>query len=714
MKINHLDKNRFKHIDYLTYYLFFLISAFILIACYFFFTWPIVGLDTDLWYHLNGGRYFWQTQSISKDAFFSYIIPSKTTYNYYWMFQAIIYGIFQWTNYYGLVVLRGLLYVLTVFFIFLLILPVRKEFNLRLLTGVLLSVICSLIILYREILIRPHLFSYLFIVIFLYIIEIRRDKIWMLPFLGIVWSNIHGIEFPVMFLIVFAYLAETFYHHFRKTNQALILNKTSKWLLISVFYTIFITPQFIELVQLPFNVSFQESSFQHLYVAELRKLMLAGFFVFAPVTVSGFIATLQNLVIYFVAGVSVISLYKKQMRISHTILLVGALILLYQHSRFTYEFTLLCIPLMKNGLDMLPSLKMPSKAIHISMPIIVIGIPFFIFFQVFNFKPSFPLAHTNLPEGNVRFLNHVQASGRLLNEPNTGGYLQWALDKDVKIYMDMQLSIFNDIDFAFVNNSLAGENTFREFIQKYDPSFISVSVHRTRFKEIAAQNHQFVPVFFDQSEVLCVNKNHREDLANQYELKTIDPFKYHDAKYEEMSQEILLKQFAEASRIHALDKMNYGANYVMCQVLLVQKKYDAAIFYSDNIIRYYPDLPAGYALKADARFGQHRYQEAKTLYQQALDMGQTDKASNIYHNLFATYVKLNEHKKAYKLFSEYVNPFNERSDYKDIYHLAMAAASIGKEREALTFLKIAKMKVPADDKEYVGKINDGIAIYKKN
>jgi hypothetical protein len=38
--------------------------------------WPIGTGDTDLWYHLNGGRYFFKHYSIPHDSFFSFIVPA--------------------------------------------------------------------------------------------------------------------------------------------------------------------------------------------------------------------------------------------------------------------------------------------------------------------------------------------------------------------------------------------------------------------------------------------------------------------------------------------------------------------------------------------------------------------------------------------------------------------------------------------------------------
>jgi tetratricopeptide (TPR) repeat protein len=128
------------------------------------------------------------------------------------------------------------------------------------------------------------------------------------------------------------------------------------------------------------------------------------------------------------------------------------------------------------------------------------------------------------------------------------------------------------------------------------------------------------------------------------------------------------------------------------------------------IIRLYPEQSHSYALKGDALFAMERYEEAAHLYKKALDMGRTSKAENVYWNLHASYNNLKEYKKAYRVLSKYVNPFNPSTDYKEIYQLGISAASVGKVREAIIFLKIARMKAPPTDTEYTQKIQKNLSI----
>jgi hypothetical protein len=68
-----------------------------------------------------------------------------------------------------------------------------------------------------------------------------------------------------------------------------------------------------------------------------------------------------------------------------------------------------------------------------------------------------------------------------------------------------------------------------------------------------------------------------------------------------------------------------------------------------------------------------------------------------------------EYQKSDNLLSKYVSPFNPNTDYKEIYQLGVSAAAVGKIKEAVAFLKIARMKVPAADTEYVQKIDKNLS-----
>ncbi len=84
----------------------------------YFFSMPIKMGDTDMWYHLNGGRYFWEHMTIPNTSFFSFIDPPREWINYFWGFQALIFKIYENVDYFGLLLLRALLSSATLIMVF--------------------------------------------------------------------------------------------------------------------------------------------------------------------------------------------------------------------------------------------------------------------------------------------------------------------------------------------------------------------------------------------------------------------------------------------------------------------------------------------------------------------------------------------------------------------------------------------------------------------
>jgi len=700
------------------HFLFALISFFFLILIYYFITWPIVGYDTDLWYHLSGGRYFWQNGTIAADAFFSYVLPPKSWYNYYWLFQVIVYKLYQWTGYHGLVGLRCFLYFLTILFICLFFLN-RGQYRTKQAISLFFFICYPMALIFRELLVRPHLFSYLFIVVFLYILELKRDKIWLLPILGSLWCNIHGIEYPVMIIIVFAYLAEMYYRDFKKEAPYHTDSKSTKWLMILTIYTVLFTPHFVELIKTPFNISYGNALYQQLYVSELIPIDFRYIFTFSVLPFSNLIVTFQHFLVLASMGFFLICLWKRCLRISHLIIFSSSLLLLIKYNRFIYEFILLSIPLVRHGICLLIKPCDDTKtgfffrAAPVLMILIMIVIPWLTYASQFKDRPEYPFAQINLPTGVTTFLNSLDAGGAILNEPNTGGYMQWGLNKKYKIFMDMQLAIFNDRDFAFVNSALNDENVFRLFCQKYAPSFLSVSLERSQFKNMIEKFPEFKPVFFDDKEVLYVNARHFPQIAAAYELRQIDPFRVNHIRYEKETREHLSQIFAEAMKMRNIYADGVVTNTIIANILIVNKEYEKALPYGENVIFRYPDFGAGYAIKADALFGLERFREAAVCYLAAIETGKVSQITsrNIYRNLHVCYIRVKEYKKAYQAIAKYVNPFNLSSDYKDIYELGMAAAAAGKLRDGVNFLKIAEMKLPPEDAEYSKKIKENLRMF---
>lgn len=149
--------------------------------------------DPDLWGYLAFGRLFWETGGFPYQDVFAYV-PTKKTWIYHeWLTGVLFYPIYKSWAGAGLQLLKYILGFLTAAFVYM---TARQRGARPFL--VLITLFCvSRLFAYGYSPVRAQIFTYLFFVIYLYVLETtRRDKRWhrlwwLLP-IQTVWSNLHG------------------------------------------------------------------------------------------------------------------------------------------------------------------------------------------------------------------------------------------------------------------------------------------------------------------------------------------------------------------------------------------------------------------------------------------------------------------------------------------------------------------------------------------
>ena len=168
--------------------------------------------DSDLWAHLKCGEYLFQEGKILTTYHFNCSWPTFPYVNHSWLFQAVIYAVEAVTGEWGLVALQVLL-ILLAFWLLYRILLLRTD-NLVLIACVLsLGIIAAS----HRFALRPQHFSYLFLLYFLYSLDLFRRgnerPAKLLPFVMVIWVNMHaeslwGVLVMGVFLIVHWFSAE--------------------------------------------------------------------------------------------------------------------------------------------------------------------------------------------------------------------------------------------------------------------------------------------------------------------------------------------------------------------------------------------------------------------------------------------------------------------------------------------------------------------------
>jgi len=688
-------------------FLFLYVALLFITTSYYLFQWPIIAYDADLWYHLNTGRYILDTMSIPDTSYFSFLSPPREWINYYWLFQVLVYKIFSLAGYQGLIIFRTFVYLFLLAVIFIYLQKNVKD-NRLFAFLVIVFILYFLFMIPRYFVVRPHIIAYLSVATFLYVLEFRPDRTLLLPLVALVSFNLYGIMYPIIILICVAYLVESYARRIKSKAPF-----DSKEMLFTIplvisMCAIFATPHGRALLAVPFTAT----SFSSQYVTELEKLgieKLLSFNMesFAPTQVSLF-----NLLLLTAAVSCITALVKRDLRISHLILFAGGLFLLGKGIRFIFYFSLLAMPMIKAH-PPITFLKENRKLY--SLPALCVGalmliMPYTFLSNTFAKRPAYPVSYKKLPVGVAAFLKHVKTGGTILNDPNVGGFYEWELHPDYKIFMDMQVALlFRDEDYFTAVSSVRNEEVFRNVVSRYNPSFVTAPVKNASFSLFAYTFPDYVPVFFDDVEILYVNKSILPDIADNYALR-INPFVLANLKIDSLTDAEINLLLEELLRIRELYADTQLTNSLIATIYNKKREYKKSLPFSDRIIKVFPESQDGYRLKGDALMGMNQFGDAVSHYSLALKRsGDTLEKQRVYKRILLCFYINGQFDKAYSILKESINVFAPDKDYHDYYYFGLTAMEAGKLTESRMLLRFAELTVPAHDVQWKKKIEEQLS-----
>lgn len=172
---------------------------------------PISALTQDLGRHLLTGEIIWETKTIPLTNLYSYTYPDFPFINHHWLSEVIYYFIHSLTGFNGLLIFTILIVVLAFSLVFF--------FSLGQKSSMAMLTIVSLLylgILFERTDVRPEIFSFLFLSLFIAILYKNRQRftkwIFLLPLLEFLWVNMH-IYFIVGIAVIGLFLLDSFITH---------------------------------------------------------------------------------------------------------------------------------------------------------------------------------------------------------------------------------------------------------------------------------------------------------------------------------------------------------------------------------------------------------------------------------------------------------------------------------------------------------------------
>jgi len=694
---------------------------------------PVAMTDTDLWYHLNGGRYFWTMGRVPDTAFFSYITPEKHWINYFWGFQALVYPIHNYFGYTGLIMFKALLLSGTALFLYHLFRgnePGRYSPYVIALLALALFVLTG-----RTAGVRPHLFSYLFIPFFLYAFEARGRLLPILPIATVIWVNVHGVEWIVGALICGAYFIGAIYQRF--INKDFSQKGLIFWTL-ACLPALFVNPHGYQILYTPFAIPPD----LEMFIQELAQKELTDFL---TVLVSGFqIKTdyAAQSILFISTALTLIYLFlHKRLRLEHAVIGIGAIFLLFQGVRFIWEWLLLSSVILKALIGAIPR-EAPHPAnryLRLLLPMIVAS-PLFAWYSISKTWGNYPLDDTRLPVGITRFIASSGIKGRILTPPSRAGYIQWKLYPDVLIHSDMEFPPFDAVDFFENANSYKDTRSLSHFVNKYGPDFISVPRRASEFPKIIKKKPEYTLVYFDNTQTLYINNKKHPDIASSHALKHINPYEpfkglrdkndkdqqnddnslfpiasaagdkdtgipgAENNKKVQLAEESEVKrdfekEIPELQGILKIYPENQLALHILSHLFLEKDQYEKSRTYAEKLYSLYPKDPNGPLLIGLNYEGETRCKEAIDYFNEALKLAATPYQRRIRLHVARCYYQTKDFISAYEHFSKSFNPYVYKEEYEDFFQYAYSSIIVGELERAKRLLKMLLLQKDPEKKE---------------
>jgi len=649
--------------------------------------WPIVSFDTDFWYHLAGGREIFTVGRIPRTSYFSYIEPGRDFIDYYWGFQALLYAVYRGSGYMGLIVLRGVLLLAFLLTVWLYLRP-RRESAPAAAGAFALTVLLVTPFAQRTLLLRPHSFSYLGMALFLWLqAEDGGRRRWVLPFLTVLWVNLHGITYPVLVLLVLADLIRYAWGRRRSPGTPLDLHRVLPGVLS--LWCILLTPHGFRLLALPFR----SLGLSSLYIAEmlppkaqhLLNLDLSGF------VFNGYSAF--NLVLVAAAAFSGRLLWRRRLDPIAFLIFLAGLYLLGRGLRFYFEAVILALPVLRSGLDDLPG---PAGGGASGLPLPLAAAVLLAFSSVYTLyhadygKMRRPVSYERLPHGVVAYLDRAGQGGRLLVPPGMGGYFEWRLYPKYRIYADLQLLMFTDRDIFYVDNAYARQAVLDRFLEQYRPEYVVVALKDEDFgKDLRSRGYR--TVFFDDVAVCFARRGLPWGMPVPRDGFSLDPFRLAGTDISKLSEANKAKLREELLRADAVFPDVLSVNLGLAILSKDRHEYGPALAYARWATEIAPEKPLGYRVVGDVLAAWEQWDQALDAYDKALERAAPEQAREILRSRGRVLGRMGRYGEAYKAFLAGVRPFHGEADVADLMALGMVAERIGRTDQAVMFYEFASL-----------------------
>ncbi len=459
---------------------------------------PINALNQDLGRHLLLGKIISSNGSVPKINLFSYTYPNYPFINTHWLSEVFYYFITLFLGLNGLLLFSTITACIAFGIIFYFSIKKYNPFI------CLLTAFLYLQILLERTDIRPEIFSFLFVSIFMIILFKNREKmtnwIYLLPVIEFLWTNMH-IYYPVGIALVCLFLADEI------VTKKIIMSKKIKRLLIVGSCCIIVTlcnPNGISGALFPLNVfnnygySLEENQ-NIFFLDSLFHLQTVLFF---------------KLSVAFLISLLLIT-WKKTRAIDWFLLIlfsIGAAMAIRNFPLFVFTtFISFC-----RALDILygnVSNKYRNNIYFLTFIVLLISILTYSTMHTSLAKNGLGFGSIKGAAEGVSFYQENKIQGPLLNNFDIGSYLEYRLYPKQRVFIDgrpeaFPASFFENIYIPMLQNPLlfASQNNKYNFNSIFF-SHTDQTPWAQQFLKNISVNNDWKIVYLDSFSIILVKNN---------------------------------------------------------------------------------------------------------------------------------------------------------------------------------------------------------------
>jgi tetratricopeptide (TPR) repeat protein len=415
--------------------------------------------------------------------FYSYTEPDQPFANHHWLSGVFYFLLYRAVGWSGMVVFKVFFMLLTLAILFYLTVK-RSDFW--------LAAVCSLptmIILIGRSALRPEMFSYLFIVIFLLLLfdfekNPGSNKIyWLIP-LQLLWVNMH-LYFAIGVMMVGGFLFEKLILNWKNIKESRYIKKLSV-VFVGLIIMCFINPYGISGAIFALKVN-KDANFPILS-AELNSL--SQYFKYSPKS-----ENMPAVIFEILSGVLPLSFVwaaayrwrKKQPIFSDNFIFyflasVGTIGIGFYIIRALPLFAIIFMPAISANLkdgyfDLKKWLEniLPTKQKVFKKTLAVlfaVGMVYMILFSSVRINPYSDrgLGLTAQSENSIKFFKENHLAGPIFNDTDIGSYLIYYLYPQEKVFVDNRFGDAYSADFfaSIYLPMIRNEDRWKEGLKKYD------------------------------------------------------------------------------------------------------------------------------------------------------------------------------------------------------------------------------------------------------